>query len=250
MRIRTVKPEFWTDSFMVSLPPIARLVFLSLISAADDHGYIVDDPEDLQLQLFPGENLDTFWGWVDFFLVSERLDMCYGEGEVYLQIRNWTKHQRVDRPSKSKIAREGSRVIAIPNEVRRALAKKYDCPPGESVTANCFHCGAEGDIHWWRNPRTGRPSGWVYFSCLEIDHLDTGVKSGSGEVNDLVLVCRHCNKSKQTPERFVRFLAALMKAADLINIGSFARTREDSPLDQGSGIRDQGSSRATSRLLI
>ena len=24
-RIRTIKPEFWTDSFMVQLPPLARL---------------------------------------------------------------------------------------------------------------------------------------------------------------------------------------------------------------------------------
>ena len=37
-RIRTIKPEFWTDEKLAPLSPICRLTFLGLVSMADDAG--------------------------------------------------------------------------------------------------------------------------------------------------------------------------------------------------------------------
>lgn len=41
-RIRTIKPEFWSDEKLSPLAPIDRLTFLGLISMADDYGRVHD----------------------------------------------------------------------------------------------------------------------------------------------------------------------------------------------------------------
>ena len=42
-RIRTIKPEFWSDEKLAPLPPIDQLVFLGLISLSDDFGRVLDN---------------------------------------------------------------------------------------------------------------------------------------------------------------------------------------------------------------
>ena len=38
-RIRTIKPEFWTDEKVVTLPFEARLLFIGMWNFCDDEGY-------------------------------------------------------------------------------------------------------------------------------------------------------------------------------------------------------------------
>ena len=58
-RIRTIKPEFWTDSKIVALTPHARLLFIGMWNFADDHGCVDDDPMQLKLRVLPADHVDA-----------------------------------------------------------------------------------------------------------------------------------------------------------------------------------------------
>ncbi|MEM7209591.1 MAG: HNH endonuclease signature motif containing protein [Pseudomonadota bacterium] len=242
MRIRTIKPEFWTDPFMVGLPHEGRLMFLALISCSDDHGFIHDEIERLALEVMPRESSLDVDDWVQFFISSNRLEYHVTEdGYSFLKVANWEKHQRVDKPGKSKIFREGSRKLAIPNSVRREVAEKYGCKPGERTDAACYYCGSEGRISWHRL-HSGRPSGWVTFPGLELDHLEAEFKGGENACENIVLACQHCNRSKGTKDWF-EFLSTLNDLGEGVVSREDSRGFSNAPRrnrEQGTGNREQG----------
>jgi 5-methylcytosine-specific restriction endonuclease McrA len=231
MRIRTIKPEFWTDPFIVSIPHLARLVYISLFGVADDFGYIEDEPERIAMLVMPMEDPVDVFECLDLFVASNRLEVLVNDdGSKYLRLINFEKHQRVDRPTKSKIHREDSRKITIPFATRRGVAEKYKCEPGESTTCNCYYCGSEGRIHWHRL-RSGKPSSWISFAGLELDHHQPESGGGSTDVENIVLACRNCNRSKASKD-WLPFMSSRNKTMVVETI------REDSRgLDlEGKGI--------------
>ena len=196
MRIRCVKPDFWTDSLMVQLPILSRLIFIGTWNVADDHGWIEDDLERLRMLIMPNESAETFEPYFDILILCGRIERYQSEdGKAVLRIVNWEKHQRVDHPAKSKLSREGSRKLAIRTADRQGVAMKYGCEPGGTAKAKCYYCGFEGTVHWHKL-YSGRPSFWVSFVGLELEHFIPESKDGKGVTNNLVLACRGCNRSK------------------------------------------------------
>lgn len=194
-RIRTIKPEFWTDPLIVGLPILTRLFYIALWNYSDDSGCFWDEPDRMQMELMPKEqDFDA-----EFHLAilegHDRIIRMETGGKVFWQIAHWHDHQKIDHPSKSRIIREDSRKLAIPQESRRRLALKYGCKPGGTVDATCYFCGAEGSIKWW-TLSNGRPSGWVSFQHLEIDHFEPESLGGTADATNLVLSCRYCNRSR------------------------------------------------------
>lgn len=55
VRIRQVKPEFWTDPVTARLTDAARLFYIGLWNLADDDGFLVWDQESIGATLFPYE---------------------------------------------------------------------------------------------------------------------------------------------------------------------------------------------------
>lgn len=53
MRIRTIKPEFWQNEKMASLPPMTQLLAIGLLNYADDDGYFVNSPALIRAAIFP-----------------------------------------------------------------------------------------------------------------------------------------------------------------------------------------------------
>ncbi|EPV6100111.1 DnaT-like ssDNA-binding domain-containing protein [Escherichia coli] len=201
-RIRTIKPEFWTDSLMVQLDTFTRLLYIGLWTAADDHGAIRDEIDRIAMEIMPRENPDSVKLSLDLLIACGRVTrMLNDDGSSYLIIEKWADHQRVDKPAKSKIIREGSRKLAITPEARRSVASKYGCMPGERKEASCYFCGSPGEISW---PRlySGKPSSWVSFSDLELDHFQPESKGGENSSLNLVLSCRHCNRSRNNKSAF------------------------------------------------
>ena len=98
-RIRTIKPEFWRDEKLAPLDPIHRLVFLGLISQADDAGRLVDNIKSLDGMIFPetddssGESLEVLGR------LSRILRYTAKSGQKIIQITNWKHHQKVQKPS-------------------------------------------------------------------------------------------------------------------------------------------------------
>jgi len=52
-RIRTIKPEFWTDDKIVELSFPARLLFIGLWNFCDDWGRMEYKPKSIKLRIFP-----------------------------------------------------------------------------------------------------------------------------------------------------------------------------------------------------
>ena len=102
-RIRTIKPDFFTSEDIVSLSPLARLLFISTWLEADREGRFVWRPKNLKLRYLPGDNCD-----IDA-LTEELLDaglvVTYGvNGQTYAEIPSFTRHQVINnRESESTI---------------------------------------------------------------------------------------------------------------------------------------------------
>lgn len=94
MRIRTVKPAFWSDAKVKRLSDHTALFFISLWNVADDYGYFPLDTLELSLKVCRWRSQEVFK--MLRALVDAGLVRCSGEVGVGL-IEGWS-HQRIDRP--------------------------------------------------------------------------------------------------------------------------------------------------------
>lgn len=136
-RIRSIKPEYWIDEKVTDLNPWARLLFIGMWNFADDQGYIDDKPRRIKMQVFPGDDLDIADLIAD--LVAAGLLTPYDSpvGPV-LHIRNWDKHQKVDRASG---ARFDPSTLVVRTPPPRVVASVQVEPPREDSTN-----GIEGSL--------------------------------------------------------------------------------------------------------
>lgn len=100
-RIRSIKPEFWTDEKVVSLPPLARLFFIGLWNFADDEGRGEYSPARLKMQILPADSADPS-ELLGAIRRNSMIVVYEVENKEYFQIVNFHKHQKVDarRPSR------------------------------------------------------------------------------------------------------------------------------------------------------
>ena len=110
MRIRTIKPEFWTDKRVAGWDVFTRLTFIGLLSAADDYGRGSAEPAVLAAALYPfdlsREPIETLASVSRALatLSREGRIKCYTiSGESFYEVVNWRRHQRVDKPGRSRI---------------------------------------------------------------------------------------------------------------------------------------------------
>lgn len=100
-RIRSIKPDFWTDEKIVELDFADRLLFIGLWNFCDDHGYFNYRPKRIKMQVFPGDDYDVVKGLRTLF--DSSLIALYGTFEgVVGHVRGWDKHQRVSNPTKER----------------------------------------------------------------------------------------------------------------------------------------------------
>lgn len=98
-RIRSIKPEFWTDTAVVGRSAFARLLLIGIWNHADDFGVVKDDPEQLALQVLPRDEVDAqalVDELVEARLLLRRVAPC---GTPVLVVRTWERHQKVDKRS-------------------------------------------------------------------------------------------------------------------------------------------------------
>jgi len=106
MRIRTVKPEFWSSYDTGQLCDTAALVAIGLLNMSDDEGFFLADERVVKSTLFPLRDPDR--------AISECLDeleavgyiqrRISANGKTYGLVVNFRLHQRVNRPTPSKTA--------------------------------------------------------------------------------------------------------------------------------------------------
>lgn len=106
MRIRSIKPEFWRSEDISQLGIEDRLLFIGLWSYVDDNGVGLDRLSAITADLFaddlsksPRETLARVQRGLDALFSSNLIDRYEVEGRCFLHISNWSKHQRIDRPT-------------------------------------------------------------------------------------------------------------------------------------------------------
>jgi hypothetical protein len=115
-RIRTIKPEFPHSESMGRVSRDARLTFILLWTLSDDSGRLRGSSRMLASLLFPYDNdaKDLIDGWLSELEREGCVVRYMIDGTSYLQVCNWLNHQKIDKPSRSKIPtpEEGSRILA------------------------------------------------------------------------------------------------------------------------------------------
>lgn len=104
-RIRTIKPEFPQSESMGRISREGRLCFILLWTLADDEGRLRGNSRMLASLLYPYDDdaAGLMESWLSDLEKEDCLKRYKHEGDSYIQICNWLKHQKIDKPSKSKI---------------------------------------------------------------------------------------------------------------------------------------------------
>ncbi len=105
-RRRMIDPDFWNDSRVKRLSPTERLLFIGMISYADDEGRLLADPAFLRSKVFPYDDfsLEDIISMRDHILeTNPNVQLYQNAGEDYLFFRKWPRYQKPSHPQPSKL---------------------------------------------------------------------------------------------------------------------------------------------------
>jgi len=104
-RIRTIKPDFWKHEELSELAPEVHMLAAALLNYADDEGYFRANPKLVKAECCPlredsvsvhdALNQLSDIGYIRLFTGSD--------GKAYGHVCTFTEHQKINRPSPSKI---------------------------------------------------------------------------------------------------------------------------------------------------
>jgi hypothetical protein len=170
MRIRQIKPEFWSDSEMAALPYPVRLLYIGLWCVADDAGYIDWRPDRIAHDLLGYESTKTrerhLVEWAEELVRTEHLQLL--ECGQCAWIPTLSKHQRIAGKQNFKwreFHATHAALSVVPTSQRDRLIGR------DGLT--CRYCSKE-----------------VTTRTLVLAHLDP---SGPATDDNLVVACRTCN---------------------------------------------------------
>jgi 5-methylcytosine-specific restriction endonuclease McrA len=172
VRIRQVRPEFWTDERLASLPDAVRLFYIGLWGVADDVGWMRWEPMRIGALLYPYRSPKRrdrdIAAWSVLLVDMDRL-VIHECGCAH--IPTLSKHQVIGgRKSEGEYRRHIDR---HPNEQRRESIRQRVL---ERDRFSCRYCGSQ--------PEPDR---------LVAEHIING---GPTTMENLVTACRGCNTRK------------------------------------------------------
>jgi len=103
-RIRTIKPEYWQDEKIGKLSMPARLLFIGMWNFSDDAGVVRGNPVFLRSQIFPYDDItkEQMESWLSEIENQQLIITFVANDESFYEIKNFLKHQLINRPSKNK----------------------------------------------------------------------------------------------------------------------------------------------------
>jgi uncharacterized phage protein (TIGR02220 family) len=178
-RIRTIKPEFWTDAKIGSLSFLERLLFIGMWNFADDEGLINANPLFLKSQIFPYDERLKISEVQKALVHFDSLKMVYLykiNNQPYAWIIKFRSYQRIDKPQKPLCP-----TPSIQNSEFALSVFKRD-------NFTCHLCKEETNLQDELNiVNSRRPS---------LDHIIAKSKNGTNYPSNLVTACISCNKSR------------------------------------------------------
>lgn len=104
-RIRSIKPEITQSESMGRISRDARLCFINMWTVADDAGRLRGNGRMLASILFPYDDdaPSLIAGWLDELQREGCIALYEVGGNHYIEVCNWSKHQKVDKPTPSRL---------------------------------------------------------------------------------------------------------------------------------------------------
>ncbi len=138
-RIRTVKPEWLEDELLGGASDEARLLSVALLLMSDDHGRGRASPATIaagawryQLEADAPATLAKAARALRELVEIRFVELYEVDRQRYFAVRNWTKHQRVDKPGAPRVPAPNPRVDPPPEppsrDIREAVASVSGTP--------------------------------------------------------------------------------------------------------------------------
>lgn len=99
-RIRSIKPDIWDDDAIAAVSREARLLFVGLITQADDDGRLSGDPRWLRSKIYPyddGLEPSSIEGWLDELNRAELIQRYAHADRPCIALPAWEGNQKVDK---------------------------------------------------------------------------------------------------------------------------------------------------------
>lgn len=110
-RIRTIKPEFFTSEDIVTLSPLARLLYIALWCESDRDGRMVWKPRTFKMRYLPADDCQIEALCQE--LIGSSLVILYGNGYAY--VPSFKSHQHINpRESPSQLPEPDARTTRVP----------------------------------------------------------------------------------------------------------------------------------------
>lgn len=99
-RIRTIKPEFWSNEQVMACSPTARLLFIGLWNFCDDAGNHPASAITIKAKIFPGDDITS----ADTQLLLDELEsnllivLYTASDKDFWHVTGW-HHQKIDKPT-------------------------------------------------------------------------------------------------------------------------------------------------------
>lgn len=233
-RIRTIKPEFWTDDLLGSMSRDARLLFIATWNMADDEGLLRWSPPIIKGAAFPFDEDITVQTVQELMSELENAGIVFaykgGRSQQALgYVVNFHKHQKINRPSPSRLPPPP---IGDPR-----VRKMYAGRDG----GTCHLCCLPFDESWsdqYEDAFVASP-----------DHLKPQAQGGTDYPSNIRAAHLTCNKGRRdrTPEEYRAALrsgktAAQERYPERFTNFSLPDSVSDSvpEKEQGTGNREHG----------
>lgn len=200
-RIRTIKPEFWTDDLLGSISREARLLFIAAWNVADDEGLLRWTAPTLKGAVFP---FDDDIGIPEVEQYMRELETCEvifayvgGRSQQKLAyIVNFLKHQKINRPGPSKLP---------PPPLQSAAVKEMYAKRDGHL---CHLCGGEID-------KTPVKDDGDFF--ISVDHLKPVSQGGQDYPSNIRAAHMTCNKGRGNRSR-EEYMALVMNGKTVAQV--------------------------------
>lgn len=109
-RIRSIKPEFWDDEHIASLPMECRLFYIGCWTFADDQGVFNANPSFLKSRIFPYDDelkVSEVKAWLNKLEQLKMIIPFTHSRDNYYVIRTFADHQVVDKRYFKRVVPEG-----------------------------------------------------------------------------------------------------------------------------------------------
>ena len=145
-RIRTIKPEFWDSEKLARIPHGARLLFIGLWNFADDSGRLRGSLSWVLGRVFPYEPDLPIKAWVEALEDLGAIRRYMAKGEAFIEIPNFLKHQRIEKPSESRLPSFTEASPKPPGEVTPGTGKGKEQGTGKGKESSCPEPGKPASV--------------------------------------------------------------------------------------------------------